>query len=145
MRALTPWTGMTTLRKEMDQLFERFLEPVWAEVPTTGLWQPKVDVTEDKDAVTVKAEVPGVEQDDLTVSLQDGVLTIKGEKEVEKEEKDKQYHRVERTYGAFMRALRLPAAVDGSKVTATFKNGVVTIVLPKAPEAKGTTIPIKAA
>ena len=144
MRALTPWTGMATLRKEMDQLFERFFEPVWAEMPTAGLWQPKVDVVEDKDAVTVKAEVPGVEQDELAVSLQDGVLTIKGEKEAEKEEKDKQYHRVERTYGAFVRALRLPSAVDAGKVKATFKNGVVTIVLPKVPEAKGTTIPVKA-
>jgi HSP20 family protein len=144
MRALTPWTGLTTLRKEMDQLFERFLEPVWPELPTAAPWQPKVDVTEDKDAVTVKAEVPGVEQDDLSVSLQDGVLTIKGEKEAEKEEKDKQYHRVERTYGAFVRALRLPAAVDSEKVAATFKNGVLTVVLPKAPEAKGTAIPVKA-
>jgi HSP20 family protein len=79
------------------------------------------------------------------VSLQDGTLTIKGEKQAEMEEKDKRYHRVERSYGAFFRSVRLPAAVEGGKVTATCKDGVVTITLPKAAQAKGTTIPVKAA
>jgi HSP20 family protein len=145
MRALTPWTGMTSLRKEMDRLFERFLEPMWPEMPTLGEWEPKLDVAETKDSVTVKAELPGVEQKDIAVSLQEGVLTIKGEKETEKEENDKQYHRVERSHGAFYRAVRLPAAVEAGTVTATFKDGVVTITLPKAPQAKGTAIPVKAA
>lgn len=148
MRALTPWTGMTSLRKEMDRLFDRFLEPVWPEMPempAMGEWEPKLDVAESKDAVTVKAELPGVEQKDISVSLQEGMLTIKGEKQTEKEEKDQRYHRMERSYGAFFRSIRLPAAVDASKVTATFKDGVVTITLPKATEAKGTTIPVKAA
>jgi len=145
MRALTPWTGMTSLKKEMDRLFERFLEPAWTEMPTLGEWQPRVDVSETKDAVVVKAELPGVDQKDIAVSLQENVLTIKGEKEEEKEEKDKRYHRVERSYGAFSRVMRLPAPVDGSKATAEFKDGVVTILLPKAPGATGTTIPVKAA
>lgn len=145
MHALTPWTGMTGLRKEMDRLFERFLEPAWTEVPTLGEWSPKVDVTETKETVTVKAELPGVEQPDIAVSLRDNVLTIKGEKAAETEEKDKRYHRVERSYGTFTRAMRLPADVDGSKASASFKDGVVTIILPKSPEAKGTTIPVKAA
>ena len=145
MRALTPWTGMTGLKTEMDRLFERFLEPVWREATPLGAWEPKVDVAETKDTITVKAEVPGVDQKDIAVSVADGVLTIKGEKEEEKEEKDKQYHRVERSYGAFARVMRLPAAVDSGKATAAFKDGVITITLPKAPEAKGTTIPVKAA
>jgi HSP20 family protein len=145
MRALMPWTGMTSLRKEMDRLFDRFLERPWPEMPTLGEWEPTVDVSENKEAVIVKAELPGVEQKDIAVSLQDGVLTIKGEKEAEKEEKDKRYHRVERSYGAFFRSMRLPAAVEAGKVTATFKDGVITITLPKAPEAKGTAIPVKAA
>ena len=145
MKPLAPMTGMTTFRREMDRLFERFLEPVWPEMPTMGEWEPKVDITEDKDAITVKAELPGVEEKDISVSIQDGMLMIKGEKQSEKEEKDKRYHRVERTYGAFSRAMRLPAAVDGGKATAEFKNGVVTIKLPKAPEAKGTSIPVQAA
>ena len=145
MRALMPWTGMTSLRREMDRLFDRFLEPARSEMPTLGEWEPTVDVSENKDAVIVKAELPGVEQKDIAVSLQDGVLTIKGEKVAEKEEKDKRYHRVERSYGAFVRSMRLPAAVEIATVRATFKDGVVTITLPKAPEAKGTTIPVKAA
>jgi HSP20 family protein len=145
MRALMPWMGMTSLRKEVDRLFDRFLEPAWPEMPAQGEWKPTVDITEDKDAVTVKAELPGVEQKDIAVSLQDGVLTIKGEKQAEKEEKDKRYHRVERSYGAFFRSIRMPAAVEAGKVAATFRDGVVTITLPKAPEAKGTTIPVKAA
>jgi HSP20 family protein len=137
---------MTSFKTEMDRLFDRFIEPVWSQMPALGgEWEPKVDVSETKDTITVKAEVPGVDQKDIAVSLQDGVLTIKGEKEEEKEEKDKRYHRVERSYGAFARVMRLPAAVDGSKATAAFKDGVVTITLPKAPEAKGTMIPVKAA
>jgi len=145
MRALTPWTGMTSFRNEMDRLFERFLEPMWREAPVLGEWEPKVDVAETKDAITVKAEVPGVEPKDIAVSLTDSVLTIKGEKEEEKEEKDTRHHRVERSYGAFSRMMRLPAPVDSSKATASFKDGVLTITLPKTPEAKGTTIPVKAA
>jgi HSP20 family protein len=145
MRTLTPRTGMTTFKNEMDRLFERFFEPTWREEPGLGTWAPKVDLAETKDAITVKVEIPGVDQKDIAVELRENVLTIKGEKEEEREEKDTQYHRVERSYGAFSRVMRLPAAVDGSKATAAFKDGVVTITLPKAPGAKGTTIPVKAA
>ena len=101
-------------------------------------------MSEGKDAITVKAELPGVNANDIAVSLEGDVLTIKGEKEQKKEEKDERQHRLERSWGAFMRSVRLPAPVDGRKVTATFKNGVITITLPKAPGAKGTTIPVKA-
>lgn len=142
MRALMPRTG--ALRREIDRLFDRFLEPGWTALPSLAEWEPKVDVSETKDAVIVKAEVPGVDQKDIGLSLQEGVLTIKGEKEEEKEEKDKHYHRVERSYGAFARAIRLPAAVDSGKVNATFKDGVLTVTLPKTLAAKGTAIPIKA-
>ena len=145
MGALTPWTGMTSFRKEMDRLFERFLEPAWKDLPGLGEWEPKLDVSETKDSVVVKAEIPGVDQKDVEVSLHESVLTIKGEKQEEKEEKAKRFHRVERSYGAFMRSVQLPAPVDASKVTASFKNGVVMVTLPKTAESKGTTIPIKAA
>jgi HSP20 family protein len=145
MGALTPWTGITSFRTEMDRLFDRFLEPAWKEMGTLGAWEPKVDMSETKDAVVVTAEIPGVDQKDIEVSLRDGMLTIKGEKQEEKEEKDKRFHRVERSYGAFMRAVQLPAAVDASKVSAAFKNGVVTVTVPKTAESKGTTIPVKAA
>jgi HSP20 family protein len=128
----------------MDRLFDRFFETPWTESTALGDWTPALDVTEAKDAITVTAEVAGVEPKDITVSLEGDVLTIKGEKEQKKEEKDERRHRVERSWGAFMRSVRLPASVDSSKVNAAFKNGVVTITLPKAPGAKGTTIPVKA-
>jgi HSP20 family protein len=105
---------------------------------------PDLDVRENTTSITVEAELPGVDEKDVTVTLANGLLTIKGEKKQEKEEKDEHYYRAERSYGAFVRAVRLPATVDGSKVTASFKNGLLTVTLPKAPAAKGNIIPIKA-
>jgi HSP20 family protein len=147
MRSLTPWTGMSSLRREMDRVFDRFFdwEPGWAAPEVGGEWAPKVDLSETKDAFLVRAEIPGVEQKDIQLSLQDQMLTIKGEKAKEKEEKAEHYHRMESSYGSFVRAMRLPSAVEGSKVMASFKDGVLTVTLPKTPAAKGTTIPIKAA
>lgn len=144
MRALTPWTGLSTVKKEMDRLFDRFWEEDFRQLPSMGEWAPALDVSETKDAVMVKAEIPGMESKDIQLSLHDQFLTLKGEKKQEREEKEEHYYRSERAYGAFVRTVRLPATVDGSKVTATFKNGLLTVTLPKAPAAKGTTIPIKA-
>ena len=143
MRALSPWAPLSTFKQEMDRLVDRFLEPRWEMVGGDGDWTPTLDVSETTDAVIVKAEVPGVEQKDLEVSLLENVLTIKGEKRQEKEEKDERHHRMERSYGAFIRSVTLPSAVEGAKVTADFKNGLVTVTLPKAPAARGTTIPVK--
>jgi HSP20 family protein len=98
-----------------------------------------MDVSETKDAMMVKMEVPGMEPKDIQISLQEQLLTVKGEKHQEKEEKEERYYRMERSYGAFTRSVRLPVAADGSKVTATFKNGLLTVMLPKTPAAKGTT------
>ncbi|HEX5528810.1 MAG TPA: Hsp20/alpha crystallin family protein, partial [Methylomirabilota bacterium] len=144
MRALTPWTGMSTMKKEMDRLLDRFWEGDFPQLPAMGDWVPALDVSETKDAIMVKAEVPGMDSTDIQLSLHDQTLTLKGEKKQEKEEKDERYHRVERSYGAFTRSVRLPVAVDASKVTASFKNGLLTVTLPKTPAAKGTMIPIKA-
>jgi HSP20 family protein len=147
MKALTPWTGMTRFRNEMDRLFERFWEPdfpEWRAVGPLGEWSPTLDLADTKDALVVKAEIPGIDPKEIGLSFHDQTLTIKGEKKHEKEEKDEQYYRVERSYGAFARSIRLPVPVDASKVTATFKNGVLTVTLPKGAAAKGTTIPIKA-
>ena len=144
MRALAPWRGMDTLRQEMERVFDRFLEPRWDEFETAGGWAPRLDFSETKDAYMVKAEIPGVEQKDLSVSLHNQMLTIKGEKHKEKEEKGEKYHKVERSWGEFTRTIALPGAADTEKVNATFKDGVLTITLPKTPAAKGTTIPVKA-
>lgn len=144
MRSLMPWSGMTGFRQEMDRLFDRFLESRWEDMPVLGEWVPKVDLSETKDAIVVKAEVPGMDAKDIQVQLQENVLTVTGEKKQEKEEKDERYHRVERSYGSFTRSMRLPAGVEAGKVNATFKNGVLTVTLPKTAAAKATPIPVKA-
>jgi HSP20 family protein len=138
-----PWTGMASLKSELDRWFDRLAEAKWDELPTLGEWAPTMDISETKDSLIVKVEAPGMDQKDIEISLQENLLTIKGEKKQEKEEKDERYHRVERSYGAFVRSVRLPVAVDGGKVSATVKNGLLTVTLPKTPAAKGTPIPIK--
>ena len=110
-------------------------------LPELGDWLPMMDVTVGKDAVTVTAELPGVDPKEIAITLEGDLLTLKGEKE--EEEKDERRHHVERSWGTFMRAVRLPAPVVTEKVTATFKNGVVTVTLPKTMAAKGTHIPLK--
>ena len=143
MKAMVPWTGMTALKTEMDRLFDRFRETDYPEWPAVGEWTPKLDVADTKDALVVKAEIPGIDPKEIGLTLNDQVLTIKGEKKAEKEEKDEAYYRLERAYGAFARTVRLPVPVDAGKATANFKNGVLTVKLPKGATAKGTMIPIK--
>lgn len=146
MREVVPFGGLTGLRREMERLFDRFFDGEVLELPDFGAWSPKVEVSENKDKVIVKAEVPGIEAKDLEVSSEDPRrLTIKGEKKQEKEEKGEHYYRSERSYGAFSRTILLPAPVDAGKAEASFKNGVVTITLPKAAGAVGKTIPVKSA
>jgi HSP20 family protein len=144
MHSLIPGTGLVSFRKEVDRLFDRFWDRDF-EYPTNGEWMPPLDLTETKDALICKLDVPGMEPKDIRIIVQDNVLTVRGEKKVEKVERDETYHRSERQYGAFARTMRIPAPVDGSKISATFRNGVLTIVMPKAPEAKGTEVPIKIA
>ena len=139
----TPFGELGTFRREMDRLFERF----FGELPSLELpgmsWAPHLDVTETKDSLVVKAELPGLEAKDLDVSVSGNALTIKGEKKTEKEEKDEHHHLIERSYGAFSRTVQLPAPVASEKIKAAFKNGVLTITLPKTEEAKRKAIPIK--
>lgn len=144
MRALTPWSGVAALRHEMDRLFDRMWEGELPALPGLAEWAPAVDVSETKDAIVVKAEIPGIDPKEIALALHENVLTIKGQKTEAKEERDTQYYRKERVYGGFTRSLRLPAPVDAGRVTATFKNGVLTVTLPKAPSATGTTIPVTA-
>jgi len=103
---------------------------------------PAVDVYEEKDAIVVKAEVPGMTKDDLQVSMSGDVITIRGEKKRQEDVRDGEYYRHERSYGAFTRSVRLPTDVQTDKATATFKNGVLTIQLFKVPVGNGGTIPI---
>jgi HSP20 family protein len=107
-----------------------------------GLWEPRLDMSETKDTLTIKAEIPGLEAKHLDVSVSGDTLTIKGEQKREQEEKNEQRHVVERTYGTFVRLVRLPAPVAQDKIKASGKNGVLTIRLPKTEEAKQKAIPV---
>jgi HSP20 family protein len=109
------------------------------------MWSPTVDISENDNELTFKAELPGIELKDITVSLDNNVLTIKGERRFEKETDKENYHRVERMYGNFSRSFALPTFIDESKVNAMFKNGVLKIVLPKKEHAKTRGIEVKAA
>ncbi len=144
MAGLMPWREMTSLREQMDKLFDRFLDVRWDEFPAFGEWTPCVDASETKDLVIVKVEIAGIEPKDVAISPQENLLTIGGERKQEKEEKEERHYRVERRYGAFTRSVRLPVAVDDKKVEAKFKNGTLTVAVPKAPGAKTTAIPIRA-
>jgi HSP20 family protein len=143
MRALVPESGLATFRKEMDRFLERFWDG--DEMRPSGAWAPDIEIAETKEALTIRAEVPGMEPKDMQVTLENGVLTLRGEKRQEMEQKDERLYRSERHYGSFARSLRLPANVDASNVTASFKNGVLTVVMPKTPEARGKAIPITTA
>lgn len=143
MRALMPAPEFTSFRREMDRLFDRFWEDDGENLPALREWVPSLDFSETADAYMVRIEIPGLEPKDVQVMLQDTVLTVKGEKKEEIKQKDERFYRMERSHGMFSRSLRLPAMVDGAKVNAVFKSGLLTITVPKAPEAKTSTIPIK--
>lgn len=139
----TPFGDLSTLRREMDRLFDRFV----GEMPRldwSGMgWTPRLDLTETKESLVVKAELPGLDVKDLDINISGNTLTLKGEKRQAKEEQDEHHHLVERSYGAFARTVELPATVAADKVKAAFKSGVLTITLPKTEEAKRKAISIE--
>ena len=130
----------SSLQREMNRMFEDFVRSFdlapWSSWET-GEFHPRTDVRETDDAVLVTAEIPGLEEKDFEINLTEGVLTLKGEKRHEYEEKEKgAVHRIERGYGSFQRTIPLPCEVEAEKATAEYHNGVLDITLPKAPSAK---------
>lgn len=128
------------MRDEMDRVFERFEQgwPRWPSLLRSGERQaviPDLEVRENGSQVTIEADLPGVDEKDVSVTLSEGLLTIKGERKSEREEKDADYHLCERSYGTFERTLRLPDGVDENKVEAKFDKGVLKVVAQKRPEA----------
>ncbi len=119
-----------------DSIFGLTLFPQGRNLPVERSWYPAIDVSEEKDRIVVKADLPGMKQEDIDLTLDDDILTIRGERKSETEEKDKNVHRVERTCGAFERSLKLGANVDRDKITADYKNGVLEVAIPKTEESK---------
>jgi HSP20 family protein len=108
-------------------------------------WAPAVDIQETDTEYVVKADLPEVKKEDVKVEFEDGVLTVQGERKMDKEEKDKKFHKIERGYGKFVRRFALPTEVDGTKVSAEFKEGVLNVHLPKTVDGKGRAIAVKVA
>jgi HSP20 family protein len=130
--------------EEVDQLFDEFLGRR-SSGPPEGRWDwaPAVDIEETKDAYLLKAETPGLRKEDVKITYSEGVLTVSGEKRSEKAEHDKKVHRVERCYGSFQRSFSLPGAVKADKIEAAYKDGILTVTVPKSEESKPREIEIK--
>ncbi len=140
-----PFEDIEKVRSEMDRLWDTFLfgvpqkRDLWEEAE----WLPAVDVAETKDEIVVNAEAPGMDPKEFDISLSEGTLTIKGEKKQEKVVGGENYHLVERRYGSFSRAIPLPQGVESDKIRASYKNGILTVTVPKIEEDKRKEIKIK--
>jgi HSP20 family protein len=128
------------LRGELDRLFDSPFVPVFRTPDSFSRWTPALDVYQDKDQFTVVAELPGLKKEEIELSLHDGVLTISGERKQEK--KGEEGYRNERLFGRFQRSVTLPSSVDGNNVKATYQDGILKVVLPKAEEAKPKQIEV---
>lgn len=144
MSDLIPWREeLERLRSELERLYDRVLDPrTFRRFTQEGEWMPSVDVSETAKEIIVRAEIPGMEAKDIDVNLDGNVLTIKGERKRDHEVRDENFHRVERSYGSFHRSLQLPAEVEGDKIKATYKKGVLKITLPKTKKAVGKKIEV---
>jgi HSP20 family protein len=127
----------------MDRLWNRFLGETSLARRFGEEWSPSVDVSETKDNILIKAELPGLEAKDVDVSISGDMLTIKGEKKKEQEEKDEHHHYVERFYGSFQRSFKIPVNVKADKIDAAFDKGILKVTLPKTEEAKKKEIKVK--
>jgi len=134
---------LARLHGEMDDLFDGFFRGLDRPFAGYKAW-PAIDVAEEEDAIIVRAEVPGCKADDINISVHGNVLTISGEKKLSEEKKEKGYYHVESLYGSFRREITLPTDVNQSKVDASYKDGVLSIALPKAEKAKAIKVKIKA-
>jgi HSP20 family protein len=146
-----PLRELETMRRDMERLFEEFFEPAprrrwrWLSRAEAETVSPSIDMYDRKDEIVVKAELPGVEKEDIDLTISENSLTIKAESKKDEEVKEEDYYSREIHYGTYTRTLTLPAEVDSSKAKATFKNGILEIVLPKKEEAKPKEIKVESA
>ena len=131
-----PYRDVVTLRERMNRLFDDAFSSREQGDLTAGTWSPSVDIHEKDKELVLTAEIPGVKEEDVDVEIEDNVLTLRGKKEFEKETKEDDYHRIERSYGSFYRSFTLPTNVDRDKIEANFDDGLLRITMPKKPELK---------
>lgn len=144
-RELTAFpTDILSMQREINRMFDDFFRSDRDESSLLAqAWKPAVDIVEEDDAYVAKIELPGVNKDDVKITMQDNVLTVRGEKKAEKKGKEENMHRVERFYGSFQRSFTLPSSVKNDKIEADYKDGILTINMPKAEEAKPKQIEVK--
>ncbi|HTP25473.1 MAG TPA: Hsp20/alpha crystallin family protein [Anaeromyxobacteraceae bacterium] len=135
-----PWRELNRTQEELGRLFD---DRFGSRVGESLGWTPATDIYEDEEGLSLKFELAGVEPKDVDIRFENGVLTIKGERKLENEDKKENYHRVEFSYGTFNRSFGLPPTVDGEKIKAESKNGVLVVSLPKKAEAKPKSIQVK--
>ena len=138
-----PFRELRSLQDEMNRLFTGALPRSFnQEEMTNGAWSPNVDIYEGKDSLILEAELPGMHRDDFEITIENNIITLKGERRFEKKTEGDNYHRVERSYGSFTRSFTLPQTVTAEGATAEFKNGVLNVQLPKRAETKARKIEI---
>jgi HSP20 family protein len=138
-----PFRDVVTLRDKMNRLFEdTFTSRGEDKDIIASAWMPAVDIFENENELVLTAEIPGIEEKDVEIKIEDNTLTLKGERKFEKETKEENYHRIERSYGSFYRAFTLPNYVDTEKIHAEHENGVLKISMPKRDEVKPRTVKI---
>ena len=137
-----PVRELDSLQGDMNRLFDRFFEGRSANGAAGRRWIPAMDLVESEDNLVLRADLPGMSEDDVDIEIKDGVLTISGERKAGHEEKGEGFHRVERAFGSFSRALSLPEGVDPQKVDAKFADGVLEVRIPKPEQTKPTRVQI---
>lgn len=139
----SPFNRLSSLREEMNRILDGSLAAfAGGNVGLFGGWSPAVDVVQDKDYVFVKAELPGMKKEDIDITFQDGILTLCGERKEESEVKEGESYRSERFFGKFHRTVSLPTKVDAERIAASYKDGILTVQLPKAAEVKAKQIDV---
>ena len=144
LSSVTRWNPASAYltREPFSRLFDTFFNDLQGEEVANRGWMPPVDIQETPDAYKLEAELPGLTKDDINITLENNVLRLSGERKFEKDAKKENYHRVERTYGTFTRAFALPQQVNPEGVNAAFENGILTVTVPKAEQAKPRKISI---
>jgi HSP20 family protein len=141
-----PFRDLRTLQEEVNRLFSTNLTRAFGdEGIARGAWAPSVDIYENKDQIVLEAELPGMKQEDFDLSIENNVITLRGERKFEKTEDTDNYHRVERSYGSFTRSFTLPQTVSAEGATAEYNNGVLRVTLPKREETKARRIQVSGA
>jgi HSP20 family protein len=138
-----PFRDLRTIQEQMNRLLDLAWNRETGEELKDGIWQPPVDIYEDATSVTIKAELPDVEQKDVEVKIEDNTLILRGERKLDQSVKKENYHRLERYYGSFQRSFALPQTIDQEKVKASCDKGVLTIILPKREETRPKQIKVE--